>query len=148
LRALCAAAAPARVEFFRYDWKRAGGWNIAFATGILLGAALAVLLLNGGAAPAISGATRAALGTLGISPPAGFLPAELFAWPALFTVRGASCVLGGGFLAGFGSAYAGGCTSGHGVLGLASREPASVVALIGIFAGGMFATFVVLPLIL
>jgi uncharacterized protein len=55
------------------------------------------------------------------------------------------CMLGGGFLVGFGSSYAGGCTSGHGIMGLASRQLASLVALCGIFAGGLLATFVILP---
>jgi uncharacterized membrane protein YedE/YeeE len=57
-------------------------------------------------------------------------------------------VLGGGFLVGFGSSYAGGCTSGHGVMGLATLQLASVIALMGIFAGGLLTTFVVLPALL
>ena len=58
-----------------------------------------------------------------------------------------TCMLGGGFLVGFGASYGGGCTSGHGVMGMAALQPASLVALIGIFAGGLLATWALLPLI-
>jgi uncharacterized membrane protein YedE/YeeE len=57
-------------------------------------------------------------------------------------------MIGGGFLVGFGASYGGGCTSGHGVTGLATLQPASVIAIISIFAGGLFTTFVLLPLVL
>jgi len=145
LRAMCAAIAPGRVEFFRYDWKASSLWNVALAFGILLGASLAVTAFGGGAAPAISPHTRDAIAALGMSPPSGLVPAELFSWRALLTLRGAICVVGGGFLVGFGSSYAGGCTSGHGVMGLATLQVASVVALVGIFAGGLLTTFIVIP---
>ena len=57
-------------------------------------------------------------------------------------------MLGGGFLVGFGSAWAGGCTSGHGVLGLANLDRASFVAIAGFFAGGLLATWFFLPALL
>ena len=148
LRAICAAAVPGRIEFFRYDWKSNGLWNVAFALGILLGAIVATTLLGGGATPVISAHTRDAIAGLGLSTPSGAVPTELFSWNALLTLRGAICVLGGGFLVGFGSSYAGGCTSGHGVMGLATLQLASLIAVLGIFAGGLIATFLILPSIL
>ncbi len=54
----------------------------------------------------------------------------------------------GGFLVGFGSAYAGGCTSGHAVMGLADLQLPSLVAVLGFFAGGLATTYWLLPLIL
>jgi hypothetical protein len=54
----------------------------------------------------------------------------------------------GGFLVGFGSRWAGGCASGHAITGLADLQPASLIAVVGFFAGGLFMTFVVLPVIL
>jgi uncharacterized membrane protein YedE/YeeE len=145
LRAICAATVPGRVEFFRYDWRTSGLWNVGLAMGIIAGAVLAVSVLGGGATPALSPHTRNAIATLGMAPPSGLVPAELFSWKALFTVRGAACAIGGGFLVGFGSSYAGGCTSGHGVMGLAALQVASVIALAGIFAGGLLMTFVIMP---
>lgn len=148
LRALCAATVPGRVDFFRYDWRRAGLWNVALGVGILAGAALGARFLNGNATPALAPQTRDAMLALGLSAPSGIVPAELFNWHALLTMRGVVCIVGGGFLVGFGSTYAGGCTSGHGVMGLANLQLPSLIALIGIFAGGLLTTFVILPLIL
>lgn len=54
----------------------------------------------------------------------------------------------GGFLVGFGTAYAGGCTSGHAIAGLADRQAASLLAVCGFFAGGLTCTYLVLPLVL
>jgi uncharacterized membrane protein YedE/YeeE len=147
LRAICAATMPGRVEFFKYDWRTSGLWNVALAMGIVVGAAVAVSVLGGGATPALSPRTRDAIAALGLAQPSGLVPATLFSWKALLTLRGATCVIGGGFLVGFGSSYAGGCTSGHGVMGLAALQVASVIALVGIFAGGLLMTFVIMPAI-
>ena len=76
------------------------------------------------------------------------VPATLFSWSALLTARGAICVIAGGFLAGFGATYAGGCTSGHGITGLAALQLPSLIAVIAIFIAGIATTFFVLPLIL
>lgn len=146
LRTLCAAILPARAEFFRFDWKRAGAWNLAFIAGIVLGAVLVTQLL-GTTTPAVTPGTEDALGKLGIDV-SGLVPAELFSWSSLRTLRGVICIVVGGFLVGFGTAYAGGCTSGHGITGLATLQLPSLVAVIGFFAGGLFATFVILPLVL
>ena len=53
----------------------------------------------------------------------------------------------GGFLVGFGTAYAGGCTSGHAISGLANLQLPSLIAVLGFFAGGLLATFSLLPLL-
>jgi hypothetical protein len=148
LRTLCAIAAPGKIEFFRFDWRRIGGWNLAFAAGIFLGGAVAVTALDGAGDVAISAATRADLAALGIADFGGLLPADLFSFAALATPRGLIAVVGGGFLIGFGSAYAGGCTSGHAIMGLADRQIPSLIAVLGFFAGGVAATFWLLPLVL
>jgi uncharacterized protein len=64
----------------------------------------------------------------------------VFAWPALLTLKGFVSVLVGGFLVGFGTASAGGCTSGHAISGLADLQLPSLVAVAGFFAGGLLAT--------
>src|ERR1043165_7214140 len=111
LRATCAAIAPSDLDFFRYDWKKSGSWNIALAAGILVGAVLAVAMLGGGATPAVSPRTRDAIAALGLASPSGLVPAQLFSWRALLTLRGALSIIGGGFLVGFGSSYEIGRTS-------------------------------------
>ena len=146
LRHLCAAIAPGQIEIFQYDWRRVGGWNLAFAVGAVVGGYIGGQLL---ASPSVDIApnVRAALGVLGVHDFSGLAPREVFNWSSLLTVRGLACIVGGGFCVGFGTAYAGGCTSGHGITGLASLEWRSLIAVIGFFAGGLIATFGILPLL-
>jgi hypothetical protein len=146
LRHICAAVAPGSVAYLRYDWRRAGGWNLAFALGGVVGGYIAVRVLSSPPV-AIAPDVQASLAALGIHDFSGLAPREVFSWSSLLTVRGLACIVGGGFCVGFGTAYAGGCTSGHGITGLASFEWRSLVAVIGFFAGGLLATHVLLPLI-
>ena len=97
---------------------------------------------------AISNATRGDLGSLGITDFSGLMPAELFSWDALATMPGAILILGGGFLVGFGTRYANGCTSGHAISGLAALRLTSLVAVLGFFIGGLIATHLLLPMVL
>lgn len=147
-RHLCAAVLPARLEFFNYDWRQKGIWNLVFALGILVGATVAGLYLDGNADVPLSAAARDSLSALGIHDLGGLVPAEYFSWSALMTGRGIVMIVGGGFLVGFGTGYAGGCTSGHGISGLADMQLPSLVAVTGFFAGGLIGTWLVLPLLL
>jgi hypothetical protein len=126
LRHLCAAVAPGGVDYFRYDWKRTGLWNLAFLFGIMAGGFLVAALVG----------------------PLTLVPLDVFNWSSLLTSRGFVSMVIGGFLVGFGTAYAGGCTSGHGVMGLATFQLASLVAVLGFFTGGLFCTYVILPMLL
>jgi uncharacterized membrane protein YedE/YeeE len=148
LRHVCAAVLPGRARFFHYDWKRVGGWNLAFLLGIVMGGFIAAHWLGGGAPVPISPRARADLQALGIRDFSGLVPPEVFSWRALLTLRGAISVVGGGFLVGFGTAWAGGCTSGHGISGLASFQLPSLIAVVAFFVGGIAATFLLLPLLL
>ena len=148
LRTLCAVIAPGKVDFFHFDWRRVGGWNLMFAAGILIGALIATAWLAGAGDVAISDATRAALTELGIRDFAGLAPDDLFSWERLTTPTGWVLIVLGGFLVGFGTAWAGGCTSGHAITGLASGELPSLIAVMGFFAGGLLATHLLLPLLL
>jgi uncharacterized protein len=152
LRHMCAAVpAPARLKpsFLRYDWRRGGAWNLVFVAGVALGGFVGVLLLGmPDAGQSISDATRGELMALGIQDFSGLVPGDLFTWAGLATPAGLVMLGAGGFLVGFGARYAGGCTSGHAISGLADFQVPSLVAVVGFFAGGLLATFGVLPLIL
>ena len=149
LRHVCAAAIPGKVEFFQYDWRKSGGWNLVFVLGVLIGGAIATFVFaSPDASIAISEATRADLQGLGLSDLSGFVPGEIFSWSGLMTLPGFIMIVGGGFLVGFGARYAGGCTSGHAISGLADLQLPSLVAVFGFFAGGLLVTYVLLPLIL
>jgi uncharacterized membrane protein YedE/YeeE len=146
-RHLCAAVAPCGLQYFSHDWKRLGSWNLAFLAGLFVGAAIAYHLAPPPAI-AISARTVDALRGLGLHDFSGLAPREVFAWSALLTVRGLVSIVLGGFLVGFGTAYAGGCTSGHAIAGLADLQPASLLAVCGFFAGGLAATYLLLPIVL
>jgi len=148
LRHACAAVLPARADYFRYDWRGEGAWNLVFSAGIILGGFLAGWLFANPEPIAIAAQTRADLAALGIRDFTGLVPADLFAWGSLLGWRGLAVIVGGGFLVGFGTAWAGGCTSGHGISGIADLQLPSLIALVGFFAGGIIGTFLLLPLVL
>jgi hypothetical protein len=149
LRHICAASFPGSGSFFKYDWKKAGMWNLTFIVGALIGGFIAVQLVPvEGIEIGISEATRSDLQALGMDDFTGLVPAGLISWSALTTLPGIIAVVLGGFLVGFGSRYAGGCTSGHAISGLADLQFPSLVAVIGFFIGGLIVTFLVLPIIL
>ncbi len=152
LRHMCAAS-PApdswKPSFLRYDWKASGLWNLAFVFGIALGALLAVSLLGvPDAGQSISAATRADLAALGIQDFSGLVPVELFGWDRLLSPAGFVVVVIGGFMVGFGARWAGGCTSGHAISGIANLQLPSLIAVLGFFAGGLLVTFGLLPILL
>jgi len=152
LRHACAAVPAPRAlkpSFLRYDWRKTGAWNLVFVLGVALGGALSALVLGvPDAGLSISAATQSDLRALGVSDFSGLVPAELFSWSALATPTGMVLLLGGGFLVGFGARWAGGCTSGHAISGLADLQLPSLVAVVGFFVGGLAVTFGLLPLLL
>ncbi len=147
LRHICAAVLPTRNDFFRYDWKSTGLWNLTFALGIVLGGAVAATVLASPDPLVISAATTADLEMMGLTTFEGLAPAQIFSWEGLATVPGFVMIVGGGFLVGFGARYAGGCTSGHAISGLANLQLPSLLAVLGFFAGGLLATWFILPLL-
>ncbi len=147
-RHACAAWLPSRSEYLRYDWRGAGSWNLVFAFGVLVGGMLAATAIGHPEQIAIAESTRADLAALGITRFEGLVPSELFSWGSLLTMRGLTLLVAGGFLVGFGTAYAGGCTSGHGVAGLANFELPSLIAVAGFFVGGLIGTHLLLPFLL
>lgn len=143
LRHLCAALAPGKVSFFQYDWKKQGLWNLMFLLGATLGGLLAFRC--GAGHVMVSAQTAASLHQLGLHDLSGPVPREIFSWASLLTWRGFLSLVGGGLLVGFGAAWAGGCTSGHAISGLADFQLPSLLAVLGFFAGGLLTTFLLLP---
>ncbi|MEO0040863.1 MAG: hypothetical protein RL329_311, partial [Bacteroidota bacterium] len=64
------------------------------------------------------------------------------------TIRGFIIIVLGGFLVGFGTRYAGGCTSGHAIMGLSDLQIPSLIATICFMIGGFAMTWLGLPFIL
>jgi uncharacterized protein len=147
LRHACAACFPADIKFFKYDWKKEI-WNFFFVAGIIAGAIIAAQLLANPNPVEVNPKLASELAGYGITDKSNLLPEELFSWKSLFSLRGLVMLIGGGFLVGFGARYAGGCTSGHAIMGLSDLQWPSLVATIMFMAGGFLMANVILPFIL
>ena len=147
LRHMCAAIIPANISFFKYDWKKEA-WNLFFVAGIALGGFVATFLLTNPDSLIVSETTQASLRQLGITDFSGLMPADIFSIENIFTLKGLIFFVLGGFLVGFGTRYAGGCTSGHAIMGLANLQLPSLIATIFFMVGGFFSTWVLLPWLL
>jgi hypothetical protein len=147
LRHACAACLPANIKFFTYDWKKEI-WNFFFAGGILIGAFLATQFLSNTSPIQVHPKLVAELKDYGITDYSKMIPTEIFSFDSLFTLRGFVLLIGGGFLVGFGSRYAGGCTSGHSIMGLSNLQKSSLMATISFMVGGFLMANLFLPLIM
>ncbi len=146
MRDFCAACVPTRRDYFNYDWK-SQSWNLLFIGGIFLGGLIHGQWMNQGFAVDISAATQQDLKEMGIHQFNEFIPSSLFNWHMLTEPTGWIFLVLGGFLVGFGARYAGGCTSGHGIMGLSYLQLASLIAIIGFFIGGLAVTHLLFPLL-
>ena len=147
LRTICAAAGLGKkTKFFDFNWK-AQTWNLVFLVGAIIGGFIAKQFLSSGAGVEISQATINDLSKLGIAAPTSLQPAELFSLDAILSIKGFLVLAVGGLMVGFGSRYAGGCTSGHAISGLSDLQVPSLIAVVGFFIGGLIMTFFILPLI-
>jgi len=146
LRHICAACIPAKIPFFSYNWKKEI-WNLFFVGGILIGGFIAVQFLSNGEPVQIAESTTAQLTALGVKDFSGLMPEDIFGVSQIFTLRGLIFLVFGGFMVGFGTRYAGGCTSGHAIMGLSTLQLPSLIATISFMIGGFVSTWVLLPLI-
>ncbi len=111
--AMCAPGCQA--SYLRdYDW-RDGLWTLLFVVGIAAGGFIAAHWLS--------------------AQPVEFLP------ESYQSIGGFVRLLIGGFMIGFGARYAGGCTSGHAITGIAMLNWPSLVATIFFFVGGLAVTW-------
>ena len=145
LRHMCSAALPVKADYFTSDDWRAGAWNLVLALGVIAGGAIAVLFLGGDRAPAVTPAAVELFRSWDVAAPTALQPAEIYAFPGLFSVRALVSLVLGGFLVGFGTRYANGCTSGHAIMGLSLLNVGSLVATLGFFAGGVIVSNLVVP---
>lgn len=147
LRHICAACFPANIPFFKYNWKQET-WNLFFVAGIILGGMISAAWLTTDDSIQINPALRTELISYGISKIDSLQPTELFSFESVMTMKGFIVIVVGGFLVGFGTRYAGGCTSGHSIFGLSTLQWPSLIATLCFMAGGMIAANFILPLIL
>lgn len=148
LRTLCSmAGAGKKVAFFDFDWK-AQRWNLAVVAGAMLGGFVATHYLSDASNVSINPKTITQLEMMNIDAPQGkLMPDALFANAIFKSPKGIFILLIGGLFIGFGSRYAGGCTSGHAISGLSNLQLPSLKAVIGFFIGGLIMIHFILPLI-
>lgn len=147
LRHICASCVPANIPFFKYDWKKEI-WNLFFVFGIFLGGAIAINLLSNPNPVEVNPKLATELAGYGITNFNNLVPEDIINWQSLFTLKGFLMIIVGGFLVGFGTRYAGGCTSGHAIMGLSNLQIPSLIATISFMIGGFIMANLFLPFIL
>lgn len=147
LRHICASCFPANISFFKYDWKKEV-WNLFFVFGIFMGGAFAIMALYSLNPIEVNPTLTAELAGYGITDYQHLVPTDIMNWKALFTLRGFLIMVVGGFFVGFGTRYAGGCTSGHAIMGLSNLQWPSLIATLSFMAGGFVMANLILPHIL
>lgn len=148
LRTVCTiAGAGKKVAFFNTNWLDQK-WNLMLVLGSMIGGYVAVHFLNSNENILLNPKTIKQLTILGIDAPNGKLaPNKLFGIEIFSNFYSIFILIIGGFLIGFGSRYAGGCTSGHAISGLSNLQGQSLKAVIGFFIGGLIVSYFVLPLL-
>jgi uncharacterized membrane protein YedE/YeeE len=135
------------------DWIAFTPWSAAIG-GVIIGIAVALLVLVNGRVAGISGIVggmllpRAGDFVWRLAFVAGLLVAPLIyaavaARPAITIEAGYPVLVGAGLLVGLGTRFANGCTSGHGVCGLSRLSPRSLVATLSFMAAGFITVFLV-----
>lgn len=147
LRTLCAMCGGGNFsKLFNFNWRQQS-WNLLVAVGAILGGFVAKNFMTNGKMPKVSQATKEGLKQIGFSPDNSYLPKELFSTEALQEPKSIIILIVSGLLIGFGTRYAGGCTSGHAISGLSNLQRPSLLAVVGFFTGGLIMVHLLFPLI-
>lgn len=148
LRTLCTiCGAGKNTAFFKFDWKTQR-WNLVVALGAIIGGFIGQNYLSNDTAVALHKDVVSQLNLLGFkSAGTAYMPTELYHIEALADLKSVGLLALGGFLVGFGTRYAGGCTSGHAISGLSNLQIPSLIAVIGFFIGGLVMIHFLFPLL-
>ena len=138
------------IDYFKIDWKQ-NNWNLVFIAGAIAGGFIAANYLSPGDTAievALNPQTVQDLADIGIqNAGATYLPDEIFSVATMLSLKGFFILIIAGIMVGFGARWAGGCTSGHAIVGLSNLELPSLISVIGFFIGGLVMTWFILPLI-
>ena len=148
LRTMCSIAGAGKFsDFFKFKWKDQL-WNLTVVFGAVIGGYIAVNYLSNDSGTELNPTTVTELQNMGFhNPGQNLVPNEMFNIEALTSPKAILLLVLGGLLVGFGTRYAGGCTSGHAITGLSSLQKPSLIAVVGFFIGGLIMTNFILPLI-
>lgn len=145
---LCTIAGAGKVsDYFKKDWKQRD-FALLFVLGLIIGGFISACYLVPNPAIELNLTTVQELTDLGFTNVGeSYFPAEIFSEDVVFSLKGFLILLLSGVLIGFGTRYAGGCTSGHAITGLSSLQLPSLLAVIGFFIGGIIATWLIIPIL-
>jgi len=146
-RHICASCLPANIPFFKYNWKKEV-WNLFFVFGIFLGGVISITFLANPNPVEVNPELASELAGYGITNFNNLVPVDIINWKSLFSLKGFLMMVLGGFLVGFGTRYAGGCTSGHAIMGLSNLQLPSLIATVSFMLGGFIMSNFILNFIL
>ncbi|NJX14569.1 YeeE/YedE family protein [Tamlana crocina] len=148
LRTLCAIGGAGKFSsFFKFNWK-SQLWNLTVVLGAIIGGFIATQYLSNDSKTDLNPKTVVELQNMGFkNAGATLVPDKMFSIEAINSPKILLILIIGGILVGFGTRYAGGCTSGHAITGLSSLQKPSLIAVIGFFVGGLIMANLILPLI-
>jgi len=148
LETFCSIGGAGRfVDYFKIDWKQ-NSWNLIFVAGAIAGGFIASQWLSPSDVVTLNPQTVQDLADIGIQNAGStYLPDEIFSIDTMLTLKGFFILLIAGIMVGFGARWAGGCTSGHAIVGLSNLELPSLISVIVFFIGGLVMTWLILPLL-
>jgi len=143
---LCTMVGAGKVsDYFKKDWKERD-FAMLFVIGLIIGGFISSNFLIPDQTIDLNPKTIQELTDLGFTNVANqYFPDEIFSNEAIFSLKGFLILILSGVCIGFGTRYAGGCTSGHAITGLSSFQLPSLLAVIGFFIGGIFAVWFIIP---
>ena len=143
LRHICSLVLPVKSSFFDYDLKP-HLWSIFLIVGIIIGGVISNILGNPTSLD-LGPKTTIFLENYNLASPTTLYPTDLFNYQ---NSKGIILIVVGGFLIGFGTRWANGCTSGHSIFGIANLQKASLIATVSFFIGGLSMTHFIIHYIL
>lgn len=148
LETFCTIGGAGKIsEHFKTNWK-SKKWSLIFVVGIIIGGYISSHFLMSSQTIDLNPETVTDLAAIGFeNAGATYLPPEIFDTENIFSLKGILILISAGVLIGFGSRYAGGCTSGHSITGISSLQLPSLLATIGFFIGGIIMAWVIIPLL-
>jgi uncharacterized membrane protein YedE/YeeE len=148
LETFCSVGGAGKLsDHFKIDLKQ-NRWRFLYVLGIVIGGFISSEFLMNTQEIILNPETIKDLSELGFANAgSSYVPSEIFSLESMLTLKGFLILIGAGMLIGFGSRYAGGCTSGHAITGLSSLQMPSLLAVIGFFIGGLLMTWFLIPII-
>ncbi len=148
LRTICTLCGAGKTsDFFDFNWKNER-WNLLILLGAIIGGFVGSQYLSENQIPDLNPTTIEQLHQQGFkSAGEAYAPLELYGSEAFSSIKTIMILLVGGLFIGFGSRYAGGCTSGHSISGISNLQIPSLIATIGFFIGGLIMVHLIFPFI-